>query len=1165
MTTSPIENITDDDARLIIANELYKNIYVEAGAGTGKTTSLVDRIVSLIRQGRVPIDQIVAITFTRAAAAELRSRIREKLEEISIQEQDNEQIKKSLDEIDSAAFQTIDSFALSIVREWSLEAGLPPDVSIKDDLIASQEFAESWREWLIDTLDNDGEFALVLARAMELGMSNPVARLRDLAGMIKPVHLQMEIPSVQLDVMGAIGSVNDQINDLIELLGHCVNPDIDRLAMPMQEWIGWHSQHIDGKELESEGEAESILASYPRTPKTTRLGNKGNWDIGTLDQARGALSELQEHVQSVNEQIKASLVRDIYRYARSFSESLINERRLTGSPTFDDSISWAIDLLENNNEVRARIQERFKRILVDEFQDTDPRQVRLVELLTTPIGKNMYAPGALFAVGDPKQSIYRFRGADVTVSQLVGKKIEDDVQNSLKTTLRENHRSLSPVIKWVNTVFGNWMQSEVSADTGDAQANLQHDSSSALRSLFSLIANWIALEPDENLKQVSEQNAVYRFGESIEVERIHEVRDIDAVQVAQIARAVCNGSIQVRDEDGALRPSRPGDLAIITRARSNWTTYRKALDDADVPNVAEGEGAGFDPQEFRDLVNCLTAIDDPTNEPAMVGALKSIYFACSDIELQEWVQKGGKFSYTSQTPDQLRHSNIAKAMQTLGKFHELRDTNPLPVVMERLIRNCKVRELIYLEGDPSTSLRRIDWAVELARNFEDLGADSIREGITMLKAYPEFLQDKREQPRSSRGSSVVRLMTIHYSKGLEFPVVILPDLAGDFRHRAAPILMRSVGSEKNGGDFALRMGGDFVLGEYEWFKEYDRASEMLERTRSYYVAATRARDALIVSQNRKLNPKRHLSEETDVAAIIQQHTKSAPDIWQSMPLGIDGKTLDLNQTWPHVQYKSLKPEPPASETAIPPRGEWMHNHEATIQKASSRSWITPSSLKSDNESLDAVLEEEEKPDQSFISDPDLPYQRGRAATDIGKAVHAAMQRILEASDADIDRVAKVAKHEAHKHNVSEHVDEIKELVIATLNTPLLKRILSIPHQDIWVETPVAVRLDSDGDQTTNILEGKVDLIYQLADGTLGVADFKTDRSFNRLVKGMAQPYVPQLAAYAYAVQQATGKPVSEACLLFSRVAIENPQEAEYWISDIESEIQQILMLAVKDR
>ena len=1162
MTATPIENITDDDARLIINSELYKNIYVEAGAGTGKTSSLVDRIVSLIRNGRVPIDQIVAITFTRAAAAELRSRIREKLEEISIQEQDNEQIKKSLEEIDSAAFQTIDSFALSILREWSLEAGLPPDVSIKDDLIASQEFAESWREWLIDTLDNDDEFELVLARAMELGMSNPVARLRDLAAMIKPVHLQMEIPSVRLEVVAVIDSVNDQISDLIELLGNCVDPDIDRLAISMQEWIAWHSQHIRGKELASEREAESILTSYPRTPKTTKLGNKGNWDIGTLDHARESLGKLQERVQSVNEQIKASVSRDLYRYACSFSESLIHERRLTGSPTFEDSISWAIDLLENNNEVRARIQDRFKRILVDEFQDTDPRQVRLVELLTTPIGKDMYAPGALFAVGDPKQSIYRFRGADVTVSQLVGEKIEDDVQNSLKTTLRENHRSLSPVINWVNTVFGNWMQSEASADTEDTQANLQDDFSSVLHSLFNRLSNWIALEPDENLKQVSEQQSVYRFGESLEVKYIDEVRDIDAIQVAQIARAVCNGAIQVRDEDGSLRPSRPGDLAIITRARSNWRAYRKALDDTGVPNIAEGEGTGFDPQEFRDLVNCLTAIDDPTNEPALVGALKSIYFACSDIELQEWVEKGGKFSYTSQTPDQLQHSSIADAMQTLRKFHELRDINPLPVIMERLVRECKVRELIYLEGDTSTSLRRIDWAVELARNFEDLGADSIREGVTMLKAYPEFLRDKREQPRSSRGSSVVRLMTIHYSKGLEFPVVILPDLAGNFRHRATSILMKSVSSEKNSGEFALRMGGDFTLGEYEELKEYDKASEMLERTRSYYVAATRARDALIVSQNRKLNPNRHLSEETDVAAIIQQHTKSAPDIWQAIPCGSDGKTLDLTQIWPHVQYKSLKPEPSAPETTIQPRDEWMQNHEITIQKASSRSWITPSGLKSDSESLDTVHKEEEKPDQSLMSDPDLPYQRGRAATDIGSAVHAAVQRILEAPDAD---VGQVAKHEARKHNVSEHADEVKQLTIATLNTPLLKRIRAIPQQDIWIETPVAVRLDSAEDQTANILEGRVDLIYQIEDGTLGVADFKTDRSFNRSVQSMAQPYIPQLVAYAYAVQQATGKTVSQACLLFSRLAIENPKEAEYWIPDIESAIQQIPMLASKGR
>ena len=778
-------------------------------------------------------------------------------------------------------------------------------------------------------------------------------------------------------------------------------------------------------------------------------------------------------------------------------------------------------MLESHDDVRHRIQRRYRRVLVDEFQDTDPNQVRLVRLLTIPPGSGQITPGALFVVGDPKQSIYRFRGADIEVSQGVRDEIATADTNGKHLTLQENRRSTKPIIDWVNRVFGEWMSAE------DGQAD------------------WIPLDAAKDVVLPANLGDVYHYGEPMEEGNLPEIREADAVAVANIARAVCAGALQVRDrQNDEIRASQPGDLTILTRTRSSWEIYTRRLDEMNLPYSAEiGGAAVLETQEIRDIVNCLTAIDDPSDQPATVGALKSTYFGCSDVDLYAWAKSGGSFSCTAGFPTGEDSGVVGDAMRTLRRYHELRDELQPVVLAERFLRERQARELMFLTEDPARGLRRLDLAVELIRRFSEDGAASLRACLVALSQLKENNDSLREEPSLEFDHGKIRIMTMHATKGLEFPIVLLADLCGKSSSGNGPVLseqstdnVRRIGGVRLGG----KKGAYFQVGCYDELLAINETATDLENTRLLYVAATRARDHLIVSRYRKAN-------DTDsVAARFEDIVGTNSSLWSPVPREWNALTY----------YPSVAPKISQMGDAIEDRDTWLKGHTEVLNSASKRPWISPSDLKSSSIAVSGEITGD-KPDFQPILDPDDPVRQGRAATKIGSAVHATIQRSLEMPHRNVPTIARV---EAEKHGVSESCEEVERLTLATLDMRLLKRVADLDRHNVWVETPVAVPM-SNGNGSTAVIEGRVDLIYRCDDGTLGIADFKTDRTFNRSIDDMASPYIPQLGAYAYAVQTATGIPVSRANILFSRLAADEPGEGEYRLPNVQAAMELALKLA----
>ena len=1126
MTTHTPFTANDADSLSVIETDLATSIYVEAGAGTGKTHSLVQRITSLLKSG-VPIEQIIAITFTRAAASELRSRIRGELELLQVKNPDNAHVDSALRGIDTAAFQTIDSLVYSILREHPLEAGLPPVIEVQDNFSQLQTFRDRWRQWSVERLDEkDGDFATILTAALRMNLSSPFQRVSELAKSMNGKHGDLRKVTLSPPPDVAIQTVeylSEQIGRIRETKQGCIDAE-DKLYAKFDEVVDWYDRSVRGRRTETEHDAQELLATWPKiTPGGS--GTAGNW--GGRDGKAEASQELQSFADAIDDAMNAAreaVTINLAEYAKRFVNTVVQERRRSGSVSYYDAITWLIDLLKKNDRIRRSVQSRYRHVLVDEFQDTDPNQVRLVRLLTIPPGEKHIKPGSLFIVGDPKQSIYRFRGAQVTVSQAV----KDDVLRAegKHLKLRENRRSTRSIIDWVNHVFGKWMPSEPGQ------------------------ADYIALDRAKETAAPDDFGRVYHFGAPLDVKVVGEVRQIDAEQVATIARAVCAGKLEVRDRrNGGNRPSRAGDLTILTNVRSNWETYTNELDRYNLSYSAEmGGSAVLKTQEFRDLLNCLTAMDDPSDQPATVGALKSVFFGCSDRDLFEWARSGGTFSCAADFPKFEGESNVGHAMHVLRQFSEIRDETLPAALIERFVRERQTRELMYLESDATPGLRRLDLAVELARRFTEEGALSLRECLKRFDEYKEANQDLREEPSLEYDQGKIRLMTMHASKGLEFPVVILADLCGAAQSNTPNLLTDDDMRDGTNGGVGIRIGGSktsgyFQAGDYEELQEASAAADSLEKTRLLYVAATRARDYLFVSRNRKQKDLR-----TFAAQIEQYIGESNSSLWSAIPA-----------KWQAIDYASpVATKSDDMKYFAGDRDAWLPDHRRVVSTAASRPWLSPSGLKPTSDSKNINREAAiEKPDDAPVSDSDDAIGRGRAATKIGSAVHAAIQRALETPNPDIDQIAQ---SEAERHGVREHVEEVCRLTKATLEMPLLKRTARLQTEDLWVEVPVAVPMPTDNNEAVTI-EGRVDLVYRCADGSLGIADFKTDRSFDRSIVEMAEPYIAQLGAYAYAVQRASGMPVTEASILFSRLAADKRGDGEYQLQDVPSAIELALKLA----
>jgi ATP-dependent helicase/nuclease subunit A len=1063
----------DQEQRDRIRQDMDSTFFVEAGAGTGKTSELVERICNLVASGKAEIGRIAAITFTEAAAAELKDRVREELEKRSAAPEGNpvnrDNCRRALESFDEASIQTLHSFAGSLLREKPFEAGLPPNFDVAAEMEAGIRFAENWQAWL-DKLMESKDLAPVLLKAMQLGL-----KTENLKEAAKELHgnydrLPEHFCAITTDDYITCLSANFRTLCRLQAL---VRPGCnDKLVTHLHSVITL---------------LQGIMAQNPDAPTAMRSvcdfgkltcssGQKSNWDDDPESGLQGHKA-VQAILKDIDERTKleekaqrsaclVALLKDLAGSIRQW----VNQRLEQGVLEFHDLLVVARDLLKYNPAVREYFQHKFSHILIDEFQDTDPIQAEIAFFLAadpvlmghqaateTDWRKISIAPGKLFVVGDPKQSIYRFRRADIGAVQQVSALLGGE-----PLRLEQNFRSQAPVIDWVNSIFREWI--------GEGNPGVQ--------ACYVNLFDW----HKDNL--LEPRMGVYRFGGQIEG-KAYQVKLAEASALAGIIGNINRQGWKVRDKDsGILRPVKYSDICVLLITRTNLSYIERALDDAEIPYRLESESFVFGSQDVGELLSCLKAIDSPADGVALVAALRSSAFAISDVELVEFLDGGGNLDYTSPGNGGGR---VAEALRVLADYNRRRMFEAPASLIESFVRERRMAELAFGKPRPRERLRRMKLVTEQARAFGIIGERSLRLFIEWMQQQMDEQARLVEIPVPETDEDAVRIMTIHAAKGLEFPVVLLAGL-GSCKSFGQKVIF----DDKQGTQVKLGPRDRlFCTAGYEEAEVREKTADEAEKIRLMYVAATRARDYLLVSLYRGKTGNTFAINER-----IEEISGQTDCGWRT----VDDTCLE------RIPVSSQTSQKQGAADTFADRLTWIARNRQVIEAAS-----VPQAV--------AVTTLAKQPEQETEEDAAY-FRKGRGSTNLGRAVHSVLQTIDLTTGENLEFLSRA---QADAEGIPERAGEVSRLVSKALEMPVAKR--AVKSGRYWRELFISLNWHG------KLVEGFIDLIFEEG-GQLVIADYKTDVVSDFDDPARLAQYRLQAGLYALAAGELTGKPVREVALLF---------------------------------
>jgi ATP-dependent exoDNAse (exonuclease V) beta subunit len=629
----PVDQATRD---LVSRDGLGRTLFVEAGAGTGKTTQLVDRIANLVLHEGVRLVNIAAITFTEAAAAELQARIRVKFERGAATSEGDERRRclDALADADLAAISTLHGFASRLLNEYAVDAGLPPRVTVLDEVSSQLAHEDRWARFVDRLYDDPGNEPL-LERAHLVGIAlearylgqptlkDVAADLNDNWDRLAPIVAAERPPIGPVD----FSAFDDAVVTLAKAADEC-SDRTDRLHLRIVEDLLPEMQVlVDHPDPDIELQQLAMVAREPWT--TGNIGRKASW--GRDPKAiRDLVREVNDAAGQVVARAADEVLRNLLVLVADEVLAAAQQRREEGGLEFHDLLVLAREMLRTSPSARAGLHERYTHILLDEFQDTDPIPIELAMRIAASItggGADSWKEldvddGRLFFVGDPKQSIYRFRRADIELFLDARDRFGPDGTWARLTT---NFRTVAPVLAWVNAYFASVMAEE------EAGKQPRYEPLSAWRDPSDLADHRPIMlggpHPDPKVKA-----GTLRAAEA----------DSIAAVIADVARRP--DAWPVHDEaTGAWRPAELRDVTILVPTRTSVPYLRAALEDHDVPYRLATGTLVYGTQEVRDALAALAAIDDPTDELSLVAALRSPLYACSDVDLFTFRRAGGRW------------------------------------------------------------------------------------------------------------------------------------------------------------------------------------------------------------------------------------------------------------------------------------------------------------------------------------------------------------------------------------------------------------------------------------------------------------------------------------------------------------------------------------------
>lgn len=1118
---------------------LDRDLIVSAGAGSGKTWVLTERYLEMLNHGTHP-EQIIAITFTKKAAAEMKGRIRQaivKMERTSRDQAEAAYWNACRQALERAVITTIHGFCTRLLRDAPLEAGVDPDFRILDEkeavLMERRIFADTVDGWLAA----GGSAAEAVYR--DLGGRRAVLESAlALHAFMRTYHVgaeqMLQETFTTLDRRRAafqrykaeLGSLVTEARPLVhELLDERNNPP--KYLLDAQNWL---------TKLETAlAEARRWDGTYDREKNDAFTALKGSlWRNAGPDELKRMRQRFSETLIEMLNHVEAPEYRRLLRVlleitaaaAAEYEEAKRHEQVLD----FNDLERLSLDMLQRHPEVAGRWQQKIRCVMVDEFQDTNELQKRILDRLTKG-PKNSEV--TRFVVGDGKQSIYKFRGADVAVFHRAAAEILEAGGEavSLDVNFRTQHR----LIAYINSLFKFLMKKE--ADDPDYVT--PYEPLTAFRKpphtapVVELLAT--AIEEDSDL----------------------DPRQHEAERLARRLRAMVEGSEPLVWEQ-AETGERPravtyGDIACLFAVRTHLQVYEQAFQNENIPYVVLGGQGFYERQEVLDVINVLKFVQNRDDEVALLGFLRSPFVHLSDETLY-WLTRENRLSqaffYLEAPPAEVaakQWGQLLRARERFRRWERMKRTENVHRLMRAILDETGYLAILLAAENGEQAALNVEKLLDIARDMARAGRSlfDFLEWIDMMRKEALF-ETEAEWVRERENA--VALMTVHASKGLEFPVVVLPDMSRQVLGRGAGGRVLYVPGSGLAARLARERGEPEGDGLFDDLRDMERDRELQEAYRLFYVATTRARDYLLFagSQKEQKNPREDRKHEWLDWVVKHLGGKQLSDL----PAGAMAPEADwsLKVTW---DLEEGEADTSASETEAASAQNSCeaasHGQRAAHSHCDTAAALSPlyAPLQVQEESDDGsyavsalidytvcprlyVLKHQLKlppmPHAGKITEEEATDAR-LSAVDIGNVLHRVMERIEGAADLEaLVRDACLAEGiEASLQNEVSPV--VLSLAANYCSSDYYRR--SEHAVRVYNELPFHYRLGQ------WVVTGVVDKLFVDGEGTATLLDFKTNRvrdehHFHKL----CVMYEIQLQLYADAVQQLLKIPVKEAVLYF---------------------------------
>ncbi len=1100
--------ISDQKARQKILTHLDASFAVDAGAGTGKTTLLIDRLVALILEKRTPLTRIAAITFTDKAAGELVERLRYRLERefdsegtLSLLPGDRQAreklLRQALKDLEQAMVSTIHSFCSSLLREYPVEVGVDPQFTVLDQVQTDALEAQAWENWLKRSLSQKVE---ALMPFFQLGgtfehvekLKEQLLRNRSLVE--KPSVPPMPDPKETLTDLKRLWT-------LIQALAKPVSAE-DTLVKKLREFEkDWKAaQRLTGENL-------TYALADLSVPKIGNVGAQKNWGKENLEIAKNHVEEFRECQERLAARVKDAAVTGVSGWLWDYLEEYAKVKTQQGFLDFDDLLSKTRDLLKTRLDAREELKKRYDHLFVDEFQDTDPLQVEIVFFLSEKERKKSKTwqevelePGKLFLVGDPQQSIYRFRRADVEIYGEAKARLAACGGEVEKLT--ENFRTLSPIVDWVNQSFLKLFEAGVFPYNAQ-KAHRTLDADSIMESAQPKLAPRPVASAQVKTHRLSPLIGLEIPELPEEQQSTAAFRKIEAENTADFIDQLLKDKTLVVDpkspkDKPTLRPVQAGDIAILFRELSNTeSVYEDALRRRNIQFQIVGGKKFYNRPEVVALETLLACLESPADEASLVALLRSSLFGFTDEELFLYRESGGIFHFL-RAPS----GKMGEAFRYLRTWHfATRKMSPA----ESLLYLYDQTNLLAVTACQPHGEQRVANLMKVVDQCRDLEAS---QNFT-YRAFVKWLSRQREEdtmegeaPGPEETGNQVTLMTLHKAKGLEFPVVILSGAAPEKGRAPEFIVNRQKGTVQfKAGSQELKLSTAL----FESAKAEEEEQEKAEALRLLYVGCTRARESLVLP----------LFKQEKGGGFLKPITSFFDEkLFEKRKVTTSSKTAQAGALAVDLQEKDRTSAPVQDQKA------WfekkLEEKKNLVEKRKGKIRLT---------SVTSIVH----------SDDDKPLREGyrlegeesaevHSGEKTGKAFGVLTHQLLEKGwNWDEKTIRKAASHWAVELGLpTDKAAEAADLAVQGLSNELLKR--AKKSGQVFRELSLTGK-GAEG----KTLNAVIDLAFLEQDQWV-LVDYKTDKDPSRGLESYRQ----QLDHYARLLETFTGRKVKEKTLFFLR-------------------------------